>query len=187
MEIIKRKIVAHYNDLQVYEGATAYYLERRSTGEEFTIGDGVGMFLDIEDNFIFAGTEEFNKAVQEWLEESYDELFEAYPFIRNIAEIQELVVKRFEAFVATSQAEVNMDTPIFSFTVRDLAMLIGEMVNNDDFDEDLGDVDTVARAVYCANESGAWGEDFEDQIRIDIDEEFRGSTDEEDSEEETNG
>ena len=176
MEIIKSKVIAHYNDLQVYEGATAYYLERRSTGEEFTIGDGVDMLPNDDGSINFAGTEEFNKAVQEWLEESYDELFEAYPFTKDAEKIQELIENRFEAAFpgVSNYSGISMDMPIFQFTVRDLAKLIADKVANDEFDEDLGDSETISRAVYFANESSAW-EDIEDQVSLDLDEGFRPS------------
>ena len=72
-ESVNESIIAQHRDLIVHEVSSGYEIENTTTGETHGMGDGVDQFEGID-----AGTPEFNKAMQNDLEHSYDEIMDAY-------------------------------------------------------------------------------------------------------------
>lgn len=80
--------VAEHQNIEIHDtssGYTIYFVNPHDPGETQHargMGDGVDQYEDAEGNSIFAGTEEFNEALQKDLEANYEQFMEAYAFDR---------------------------------------------------------------------------------------------------------
>ncbi|MHC4302679.1 MAG: hypothetical protein ACYS7Y_35920, partial [Planctomycetota bacterium] len=80
METIKPawQHISECQRLLVYEGATAFWIELRITGQEACMGDGVDMLYDNNDRPFDVATPQFYTAMQALIDADVNTLVEAY-------------------------------------------------------------------------------------------------------------
>lgn len=84
---LESNVIARYQDLQIYEWTSGYEIEHIPSGQTHWMSDGVDMLTrEVEDDdghgfhdeTLSPGTEAFNRAMQQALEEGYGDYMKAY-------------------------------------------------------------------------------------------------------------